>query len=183
MPSSPEAVARYRRQLAIHRSRTSALLVAVWDRLGSWDRKDIVRYEATTAAPIAGIKSATVAVSAGFLSLYLDQPALGVNPDDVDVTLHTAGPFHATWHALREGRPFDEALRAGRSAASATGYDFVQRVSRRTGDLATEGETRWKRVPGPNACDWCRSVARDDYRTAESADFGHERDDCIVIPA
>jgi hypothetical protein len=186
MPASPEAVRRYRRHLANYRLRTSALLVATWNRLGSYDRDDIATYEEQTAIPTAGVKQATTGLAAAFLTLTLDVEPTAVDPDAIDVTLHTSGPFHAMWHALKEDRPFTEALQVGRSTASATGYDFVQRVARRTGDHVAEAnglDLRWRRVPGANACDWCRLVSRDDYRTAESADFGHERDDCIVIPA
>lgn len=186
MPQSSEVVARYRRQLGSYRLRTSALLVAQWNRLGSWDRRDIARFEDATATPLAGIKTATVALSAAFFALYLDEPPPGVDPDLIDVTLYSEGPFLAAWHALSGGRPFQEAITVGASAASAVGYDFVQHTARRTGDHSAEAtgrDVRWKRVPGAKACDWCRSVARDDYRTAESADFGHERDDCIVVPA
>lgn len=186
MPASPETVARYRRQLGAYRLRTSALLVATWNRLGSWDRTDIERFEEVTAAPLAGVKTATVALSAAFFALYLDETPPGIDPDQIDVTPYTAGPFLARWHALSEGRPAAEALRVGASAASATGYDFVQHTARRTGDHAAEAtgrDVRWRRVPGGKACDWCRMVAGDHYRTAESADFGHERDDCIVVPA
>ena len=186
MPQSREVIARYRRQLGAYRLRTSALLVANWNRLGSWDRDDIPRLEEATATPLAGVKAATVALSAAFFAVYLDEPPTGVDPDLIDVTPNIAGPFHATWHALTMERPRTEALRVGASTASAAGYDFVQHTARRTGDHAAASsgrEVRWRRVPGGKACDWCRLVAGDHYLTSESADFGHERDDCIVVPA
>jgi hypothetical protein len=186
MPQSREVVARYRRQLANYRLRTSVLMVGVWRRLGSWNQEDVERYENATATPLAGVKAATVALSSGFFAVYLDEPPAGVDPDLIDVTPYVQGPFHATWHALKEGRPAAEALRVGASTASAVGYDFVQHTARRTGDYAAAEsglDVRWRRVPGGNACDWCRLVAGDHYRTAESADFGHERDDCDVVPA
>jgi hypothetical protein len=186
MPQNREVVARYRRQLGAYRLRTSALLVATWNRLGSWDRADIERFEAATAAPLAGVKTATVSLSAAFFALYLDEAPPGVDPDRIDITPYTPGPFLAAWHALKQGRPLPEAIQVGASTASAVGYDFVQHVARRTGDYsaaATGRDVRWRRVPGGKACDWCLMVAGDHYRTAESADFGHERDDCIVVPA
>lgn len=186
MPQSNEVVARYRRQLGAYRLRTSALMVAAWRRLGSWNQEDVARYEAAVARPLAGVKSATVAMSAGFFAVYLDEAPAGIAPALIEVTPYTEGPFFATWHALKEGRPAAEALQVGASTASAVGYDFVQHVARRTGDHAAEAtglDVRWQRIPGGNACDWCRMVAGDHYRSSESADFGHERDDCIVVPA
>lgn len=90
------------------------------------------------------------------------------------------------WHAFTMERPFEEALRVGRSTAQAVGFDFVQSSARRTGDVAAARsgvDVTWRRVPGAKSCDWCRLVAGQTYRTAESADFGHERDDCDVVPA
>lgn len=186
MPSNPEAVNRYRRHLATYRARTSVFLVAAWNQLGTHDRSDIATYEEATAVTVAGVKQATTSLAAAFLTVSLELEPVAVDAALIDVTLHSEGPFHAMWHALAEGRTAADALRVGRSTASATGYDFVQRVARRTGDHVAEAsgiDLRWRRAPGPNACNWCRLVARDDYRSAEAADFGHERDDCIVIPA
>ena len=40
----------------------------------------------------------------------------------------------------------------------------------------------WRRVPGPKACQWCRTIAGQLYKTSETADFGHARCDCVVVP-
>lgn len=185
MPSDA-AVRRYRRQISVYRARTAGLLVATWDRLDRHDREDLDTYLQATAPALAGAKRASVSLSAAFFALVLDIPPVGVDPDAIAVNVNVEGPFLAMWHAFSEGRPFDEALAAGRSMAQANGFDWVQSAARRTGDHVAEAsgrEVRWRRVPGANACDWCRMVARDDYRTAESADFGHNRDDCDVMPA
>lgn len=186
MPPSDQAVARYKRQIGVYRSRTSALLIAAWERLDGYDEENVDEYTEATRPALTAAKRAAVALSAGFFALALGIRAVGVDPDDVDLDPDVRGPFRATWHALAMGRPFDEALRVGRSTAQAVGFDFVQSTARRTGDVvaANSGQrVTWKRVPGAKACDWCRLVAGQTYRSAESADFGHERDDCDVVPA
>lgn len=177
---------RYRRQIGVYRDRTAAILVAQWDRMDSHDKADVDAYMRATSAPLAGAKSAAVSLSAAFFSIAMRTPTVAVNPNDIDPRVNLKAPFLAHWHAFAEGRPPAEAFAAGRSMAEATGFDFVQSSARLTGDLvaaASGREVRWTRVPGPNACDWCLSVAGDTYLTAESADFGHDRDDCDVVPA
>lgn len=185
MAPSPALMARYKRQIATYRDRTSAVLVAAWAALPSYDEADIETFVERTAPALVGAQNAAVALSAGFFALALGVPPVGVNPADTGITPDTRGPFKATWHALKMGRPFEEAVQVGRSTAQAVGFDFVQRSARRTGDLvaaASGVDVRWRRVPGADSCDWCLMVAGDQYRTAESADFGHQRDDCDVVP-
>jgi hypothetical protein len=108
-----------------------------------------------------------------------------VRAGDVELEADLRGPFRATWHALSQGRPFDEALEVGRSTAQAVAFDFVQSAARLTGDVVakkSERTVKWQRVPSPGACEWCVEVAGQLYNSAESADFGHERCDCDAIP-
>jgi hypothetical protein len=142
-------------------------------------------FEEATAVPLAAAKVSAVALSAAVFALDLGIRPVGVIADDIDVTPDTRGPFHAAWHALSVGRPYEEALLVGSSTASAVGYDFVQRTARRTGDHVAERSRQrvtWQRVPGGNACEWCLERAGGDYPTSEAADYGHERCDCDVIP-
>lgn len=179
------AMLRYKRQIAVYRNRTSALLVAAWAGLPGIDEADTARFEAQTAVPLAGAKTAAVGLSAAFFSIVLGTRPVGVRPGDVLIDPDIRGPFRAAWHALSMGRSFDEALQVGRSTAQAVGFDFVQSTARLTGDVVAKksGEkVRWVRVPGGNACAWCQEVAGQSYHSAESADFGHERDDCDVVP-
>lgn len=186
MPVSDRAVRRYSTLLATYRRRTSGLLVALWDRLDRHDRVDAAEYARLAEPALDGAKVAAVAASAAFFSLALEVPPVGVRPERVEVEARILDPFLAAWHALKEGRPLIEALAAGRSQADAVGSDFVTRTARRTGDVVADlsgVKVRWRRVPEPGACAWCREVAGNHYRTAESADFGHDRCGCDVVPA
>lgn len=185
MPVSDQAMARYKRQIGIYRDRTAGLLIVAWDRLPAIDEENIETFERAVAAPLAGAKTAAVALSAAFFAMALNIRPVGIRARDVPTVADLRSPFTAAWHALTMGRPSDEAVAVGRSTTQAVGFDFVQSTARRTGDVVAtaSGKTvRWRRVPGPNSCDWCRLVADRGYRTAESADFGHARDDCDVVP-
>lgn len=186
MPASRDQIRRYKQQLAIHRDRSSRLLVAAWDELSDYDDADIQRYTARTAAGLTAVKTAAVALSAAFFAAATRTRPAGIAAGDVPVEPRIRDPFLAAWHAVKQERPWDEAVAAGRSAAEAVGFDFVQSTARRTGDVAAERagiEVRWQRVPGADSCDWCHTVAGQLYLSAESADFGHDRCDCDAVPA
>lgn len=186
MAVPPALIARYRRQLGVYRDRSAALVIAAWDALDSHDEDDVDEFADRAGPPLVAAKANTVALAAGFFASALLIPPMPVDPADVPVDPDLRGPFRAMWHAFTMGRSFEDALRVGRSTSQAIGFDFVQSTARRTGDVvagAAGREVTWKRVPGAKSCDWCRLVAGQTYRTAESADFGHERDGCIVVPA
>lgn len=186
MPPSSNQIRRHKRLLAARRNALSSALVTAWDRLGSYEEADIERYARTTAPAVRGAKVSTVAASAAFFALVTSRPPVGIRPDEVPVEPRIRDPFLATWHAINEDRPWEEAVAAGRSMASAVGFDFVQSTARRTGDVAAEKSDwsgRWERVPGADSCEWCHLVAGQTYVSAESADFGHDRCDCDAVPA
>lgn len=185
MALSAEALRRYRRHLDARRRRTAAALAALWDRYEAYDTADAEDFARRSAPLLAGAKAATVATSAAMFALAVNVRPPGVKPDDVEVEPRIDHPFLAFWHALAEGRPREEALAAGRSQAEAVGSDFVQQTARRTGDAAAKAsgrQVRFERRPEPGACAWCVDAADQTYRTARSADFGHDRCFCDVVP-
>lgn len=186
MPPSAEVVRVYQSRLETLRNRTSAGLVAAWDELADYRDEDVESFITRTAPIIGGAKTATVATSAAFFALATGTRPAPVNATAVPTAPHIDHPFLSMRHALAEGRPYSEALAAGRSQAEAVGFDFVQSTSRQTGDYvarASGERVRWQRVPGGSACDWCHAVAGETYFSAESADFGHDRCDCVAVPA
>lgn len=184
-PSQP-VVERYQRRLDALRTLVSVGLLTIWDDLGSYSDADLNAFMVRAAPLLAGAKAATVATSAAFFALAMGTPPAAVAAVDVPTEPRIAHPFLATWHALKEGRPAEEAIAAGRSQVEAVGFDYVQSTARQTGDhvaRASRRQVRWRRSPGASACTWCRLVAGQTYRTSESADFGHDRCDCIAVPA
>jgi hypothetical protein len=184
--ASSAQIARHKRLVARYRLRLSAALVAAWDRLDAYDEADVERYERMTRPAVTGAKAVSVASSAAFFALATSTRPSGIRVVDVDTEPRLGDPFYAAWHAVKQDRPWEEALSAGRSMASAVGFNFVQSTVRRTGDLAADKagwSGRWRRVPGGTSCSWCLLVAGQTYRSAESADFGHDRCDCDAVPA
>lgn len=183
---SDELIARYKRLLARYGIRTAAGLVLAWDQLGSYSDSDVERFVSQTEPLIRGAKVATVAASAAFFAQARRLQPFGINPDEVIVEARMRDPFLAMWHAVAEGRPNDEALLAGRSMAEAVGHNFVVSTARRTSDHAakqSKQRVRWARVPAAKACEFCITVSGQTYHSAESADFGHDRCSCAVVPA
>ena len=185
MPLSEALIDRYDRFLDTQRTRTGLAVAAIWDGLGSYGEDDIERFMRLAAPTLAGAKRSSVAASTAIFALALDITPPSVRMDDVDVAPRTDHPFLATWHAAAEGRPNEEAVAAGRSQAQAIAADFVQQTARRTGDVVAREanvRTRWRRVPNAGACQWCQAVAGQTYHSAASADFGHDRCFCHVMP-
>lgn len=154
----------------------------MWDALTSWERSDLDRFmrEATplieaAAATAATTQAALVASISGSVPTY-----------DLDAVRSSAvskldQPFTAAWHAAKTGRPWDEALSAGRSAAEAIGRDTPYQAAR--GALSTSTATGpFQRQVSGESCDWCKSFIGKRWDSASSADFGHERCDCVVVP-
>ncbi len=176
---------RHRRARLLVSNRLATVTARAWDGLGSWDDLDVARL-AEVVAPSAELAQTAVATRAtGFYSAILEVRAPFVRLAELGVALDYRQAFTAHWHALAEGRPFDEALSAGRSAAEAQADRFLTTTARRVGDSvarSTGQRVRWRRVPEPKACRWCLTVAGQLYRTAESADFGHDRCHCDPVP-
>lgn len=186
MPASSAATLRYQRLLDQYRRRTSAGLIAIWSTLDTIDEDRVDDFARQAAPVLAGAKQATVATSAGYFALAAETRPVAIRPEDVTIEPRIRHPFLASWHALNMGRDYEDALRVGRSQASAVGFDFVQETSRLTGDAFAERsgkKMRWYRVPTGKSCDWCIAIAGQSYATAASANFGHDRCDCSVVPA
>lgn len=185
MPLPDAATERYLSALAGQRQAVAAFLAALWASLERYGDDGEEQFTTTAEPRIAGYKRATVSLSAAFFATILDVRPVGVDPRDVRSVARLRDPFLAARHAVAEGRPWVEALSAGRSMAEAVGFNFVQSTARRTGDVvaAESGvEVKWRRLPAADACEWCKTVAGQLYNSSESADFGHDRDGCLVVP-
>ena len=187
MPPPEQTLVRLTRsfqgQLERIYTRAGSLTAARWDALGAWNELDVDRFRLATEPVLQAAKTATINASAGYYSLVTDSPPVTVNPATVTVPTDLRAPFTSYWHGLAEGRPWDEAIAAGRSRATSTAVDYVSSTSRRTaGFVSADGIVGWRRVLTGNSCRWCATVSTQRYRTAESADFGHDHCDCIVAP-
>lgn len=178
-------VGRHKSAQAQIAARTGRRVELAWDDLGSWDRADIERFAALIDPHISAAKKAAVVLAIGFYARILQTRPPAIAIATIDAAYNAESGFTATWHALSEGRPFDEAVVAGRSAASAQVERFVASAARRTGDhvaTATRFRVAWKRVPSAAACPFCVRVSGQTYKTSETADFGHDRCGCTAVP-
>lgn len=168
---------RFRRRILGISERSALVLAAAWDRLGAYDEVDVPRFSDAVAVQVQAVTAATTSLSTVFYRLLLEQdPSVPFTAPIPDLRR----PFTAYWHSLSEGNPWQVAHRVGRSDAEALGRSHAMSTSRLAGDQFTP--SGWRRVPGGKSCDWCLTVARQVYRTAQTADFGHDRCDCIAVP-
>lgn len=186
MPSEAVSVRlteTFQASLARIADRAGRLTAAEWAGLGSWNEADIGRFIEAVDPVWAAARAATVNASAGYYSLITERSPIAVDPRALDLPVDPRSPFTAYWHGLSEGRPWADALAAGEARASSTGVDLVAGTSRQTATLiAGTDVVGWRRVTTGNSCVWCSTVATQRYKSAESANFGHDNCDCIVTP-
>lgn len=186
MPSEAAAVRvtrSFQASLARIAARSGRLTAAEWAALGSWNEADIARFLTRVDPVWSAARAATVNASAGYYAVITDTPALIVDPASLGFPVDPRAPFTAYWHGLAEGRDWVDALAAGEARALSTGVDLVAGTSRRTASLvAGTGVVGWRRVTTGNSCRWCATISTQRYKSAESADFGHDNCDCIVTP-
>lgn len=179
------ATERYLSVLARQRAAVAAFLAALWQSLDRYGAEGEESFVLGAAPRLEGYKRATVSTSAAYFATVLEIRPVAVDPRSVRSTARLRDPFLAARHAIAEGRPWSEAARAGQSMAEAVGFNFVQSSARRTGDVVAREsgiDVKWRRLPAADACAWCKTVAGQLYNTSESADFGHDRDGCLVVP-
>lgn len=185
MPSPDAATERYLAALFRQRNAVAAFLATLWSSLEQYGEDGEEQFITTAEPRLQGHKRATVSTSAAYFALALGVRPVGVDAKTVGSVARLRDPFLAARHAVAAGRPWVEAVQAGQSMAEAVGYNFVQSTARRTGDVVAQEsgvDVLWRRLPSANACDWCKTVAGQLYNTSESADFGHDRDGCLVVP-
>lgn len=171
---------RFQARLADIANRASTVSLRAWEQLGAWDRVDIDRFTAATTDAFNAAQAAAVNTSSGYYALLADRP---VTVPAVTTTAVVEAPFTAYWHALAEGADWAEALATGGTRAESIASDLIVGTSREVANLtAGTGVAGWRRVLTDGSCKFCSTVAGQRYRSKESATFGHDDCDCIVVP-
>jgi hypothetical protein len=157
-----------------------AVMVRAWDQLDSFDEANIARFRELALPATLALTNRAGALSAAYLAALLREPVVAATrPVEPDFR----GPFTRLWGAIGRGESFDDALMAGSSRAEASGRNAVVSTARRVGDqLESDQIVGWRRVLDADPCEWCVSVSGQTYKSAESADFGHDRCGCGVTP-
>lgn len=172
-------------------SRASQRAVAAWLALPAYNEENLPEYTEKILPTLSATKAASVNVAAGYYSLLVERRPVRVAADEIGVEGDPREPFISVWLALKNGRPFEEALEAGRLRANA----FVRRLavdaSRETADVVMHRQGLrpggWTRLPETGACAWCQLVAVQTYSTRDAASFGHGGDNhpvchCTPVP-
>lgn len=177
---------RFRLALAHIDAQSTPKLVAAWSKLPAYDEANVARFEREARTALTTAKNATVHHSVGYYSMLAGIRPLAIQPADIPVEPDTRGPFIQTWSALKHGDTFEGAVAAGASRVEAMVTNFISSASRQTGGEAlkrVDVVVGWSRDPEPGACDWCLEAATTTYSSAEATDFGHDRCQCLGVPA
>jgi hypothetical protein len=146
------------------------------------DRADIAEF-ITEAEPYvrAGIDDASDLAAA-----YISE-VTGATLTPAEIVIPDIGwtqPFERTWHQLKEGDLYLDAKASGSTVADQIAHDAaIDGASRRMANAQKQlGIRGWRRVVTAKACEWCRVVATQFYRSEKTATFGHHGCRCIVVP-
>jgi hypothetical protein len=93
-------------------------------------------------------------------------------------------PFLRTWHQQGVGDLYLDAKASGATVAEQLGHDAAFDAASRRMDEARKqlGIRGYRRVVTAKACEWCRVVATQFYKSEKTATFGHHGCRCIVVP-
>lgn len=187
MPRLDEVALTRRRQLALAKIRntTAAELARRWSGLDDYGPGRQPRWRAVAAPVLTAGQNRAIDTQIAYLGARLGERIEFTRAEllalaDIDLT----EPFIALGRALANGRGMRDAVEAGRLRAHGLGESGVQWAAR-AANAAVENDERivgWTRTLTGLACEWCRMVATQRYRTADSASFGHQRCDCGVDP-
>lgn len=186
MPDRLALTRRFQSRVDRIGARAAALTATAWAQLDTHDREDIATFVAATAPTLTATKAASVATAVAYYSVLTETRAPAISPLDVLVPNETREPFIAFWRALKTGNSLEDALASGRARSAAIARNLAVSSSRRTGDVFFDRSDLkpigWERVLDAGACPWCELVAGQLYKSAESADFGHDRCGCSAVP-
>lgn len=157
-----------------------------WDRLSGYTDAQRAEYlRAATPILLAG-QGRAIDLTLASLSALLEEPQVPRTraPILAAARIDLSEPFIALGRALAAGNNFDAAVTAGRLRAGGIGESGVYWASRAANKVAESDErvVGWRRVITTKACDWCRTISTQRYRSVDSASFGHLRCDCSVEP-
>lgn len=185
-PSARRLTRTFQNRIALIGARAARLTAAQWASLPGYDEADVPRFTAGTRAALQAAHAAAVHTGVGYYATLAQIRAPSVKVTDVPYTADPREPFIAYWRALAGGNSPEAALQSGAARAEAVARNLSTSSARRAGDVtfrkADVQVDGWGRDPDARACPWCLTVADGVFRTAESADFGHDRCGCSVSP-
>lgn len=191
MPRLPDRLRRpltrrFQQSLVTIADRTSPAIQKMWDNLDTYDESIVEELTAKSAPILAAAKAASIRQATGYYATLsgVRPPVIGAH--EVALQADMRQPFIAYWQALASGNALEAAVLAGRSRIEAVVSNYAVSSARQTGDVfvaKTGAKIRgWVRITDAGACDWCQTVAENTYKSADTADFGHDRCNCTTAP-
>lgn len=160
------------------RQRAGVAMGKAWDHLPAYDEANVDQF-LTTAVPLTTAAQRSSAVlTAAFIAQVIGRQPDGANTDRI-LSLVRNGtppgevyrrPFVTVWSALKDQRPWEEAVKTGRERAVSAVETDVQLAMRQTLNVVGEADPLilgYRRVPDPGACAFCLLVAGQRYTTAD----------------
>lgn len=202
MPTPAEAVVRaHGRQMGRLRAATERGVGAAWDRLGSWNRRDVSRFVDLAVPMVAAAQTQAAAITEAYLlqlaGVVAGKTVLpkGISAKDVTGAAVRNGtppetvyerPFVSHWKALSDGHPWVEAIEMGRSRATGAAFMDVSLAGRQAArqtmlvheDLDIVG---YRRVLVGRSCRFCAVASTQRYHIEDLMPL-HPACNCDVVP-
>lgn len=185
LTQSVELTRRYQRQVNTVGANSATMLSRAWDNLGSWDEANVPAFAEAAMPIVRAAQQRAAALTTGYLGLLLGKKMPTVDASRFAASVDPRSPFLGYWASLSRGDGWEQAITLGRTRAETLGLDGVTTAARGTSSEIDDQEDRitgWERVPAGVCCDWCAEVSTQQYHSADSADFGHDRCNCGVVP-
>lgn len=148
---------------------TRGAVERIWGSLPGYDRQNVPEWLARVAPLIVTSQRASVALTDAYLAAYLGRGPLGIDPVRVIANARQGAtpqdvysrPFVNVWSALKDGRPWDQAVASGLARAAGSAELDVQLAMRGTAQEvqeAGEGIYGYQRVADADACEFCQAI-------------------------
>lgn len=184
----------YQASLNRLRLRAAAAAVLVWDRLGSWNEPDAMRFAETVIPVVTAAQSQAVALTDAYLSIRLGEQPVGLNTESLvgagarrgaapDVVYRR--PFVGLWQGLGEQKEWVALAAGAKHRIAMTARTDVQLASRGAAQQRISGDQRvvgYRRVlTGLESCGFCAVATTQRYGRAQLLPL-HPGCDCTVEP-
>jgi hypothetical protein len=163
----------YLDQLARLSDALAAEIKAIFLDLEHLNRADVERFAREATPYFRAGRSEAIDLTSGYLSEMTGARLDTIDLRDGAIGAEFEAPFLRTWHNLKSGQPWEQARQGGASQAEAVGNDYARRGA---ADRMAKPGTKvrgYRRVITPSACEWCRVVSTQIYRSPRTAGFGH----------
>jgi hypothetical protein len=158
------------REQARLRELAARAVATAWDGLPGHDEQDVPAFLRLVLPVVFGAQVQSARLTDAYLARELGRRPVGVPAAQVAGQAVRAGaqpedvyrrPFVTVWTALSEGRPFADAVAAGRAHAAQSARMDVQLANRATYQAVQEADQAirgYRRVADADACAYCQMI-------------------------